>query len=231
MIEFENVTKTVRIRGQRPRDVLSSVNLEIAANRRIALLGQPPEDRLMIIDMLAGIVLPTYGRIARSCRVSYPVGFLGGFSPELSVRLNVAHTARLYDVEPRALVEFVERAADMGHPFDKPYIELPNVLKRQLGLILTFAIPFDVYLMKGDLSRIRANPKDHFRATCYELFEARARSSGMIIAVTAPAFAREYCDMALVLHQGQLVPFEDVDEAFVALERLRYSEAVTAVAR
>jgi capsular polysaccharide transport system ATP-binding protein len=231
MIEFENVTKTVRPRGQRPRDILSSVSLEIAANRRIALLGEPHEDRMAVIDMLAGIVLPTSGRVVRHCRVSYPVGFLGGFSPELSVRVNVAHTAKLYDVDPRTLVEFVERAAAVGVPFDKPFIEMPNHLKRQLGLILSFAVPFDVYLMKNDLSRIRANPKDNFRATLYELFEARARTSGMIIAVSAPAFAREYCDMALVLHHGQLVSFDDIEEAFVALERLRYHEAVTAAAR
>src|SRR6185503_18714854 len=111
------------------------------------------QDRMVVIDMLAGIVLPTYGRIVRDCRVSYPVGFLGGCSPEISVRLNVAHIAKLYDVDPRTLVEFVERAAEIGLPFEKPFAELPNNLKRQLGLILSFAIPFDVYLLRNDISR------------------------------------------------------------------------------
>jgi capsular polysaccharide transport system ATP-binding protein len=231
MIEFEDVTKTIRVRGQPPRDILRSVSIEIPINRRIALLGQTPEDRSHVIDMLAGLVLPTYGRIVHNCRVSYPVGFLGAFSPELSVRLNVAHTAKLYDVDPRMLVKFVENAAGMDLPFDRLFVEMPNHLKRQLGIILSFAIPFDVYLMKNDLSRIKASPTDNFKATCYRLFEARARSSGMIIAVSGHGFAREYCDMALVLHRGQLTSFDDVEEAFVALERLRYDDATTAVAR
>jgi capsular polysaccharide transport system ATP-binding protein len=230
MIEFDNVTKTVRPRGQPPRDILSAATLTFPADRRIALLGQALDDRLAVIDMIAGIVLPTYGRIVRNCRVSYPVGFLGGINPELSVRVNVAHAAKLHDVDPRMLVEFVERTAAIGVPFDKTFGEIHNDAKRQLGIILSFALPFDLYLMKYDLSRLRANLKDNFRARCYELFEARARSSGMIIAVTAPAFAREYCDAALVLHRGRLLPFDDVEEAFVTLERLRYSDALAASA-
>lgn len=225
MIAFENVTKTIRQRAQPLRHVLSSVSLKIAPNRRVALLGEALDEKMLLIDMIAGIVLPTYGRIVREGRVSFPVGFLGGFSPELSVRLNVAHMAKLYDVEPRELVDFVQRTVKIDGPFDRPFAELSNHLKRQLGFVLSFAIPFDFYLMKGDLSRIKATPHDNFKAVCYELFEARAKTSGMIM-IANPDFAREYCDMALVLHRGQLTPFDDVEEAFVALERLRYKDAV-----
>lgn len=230
MIEFDSVTKTVKPRGLPQREVLSGVSLQVPADRRIAVLGQVPEDRVMLIDMLAGIVLPTVGNIIRNCRVSFPVGFLGGFTPELSVRLNVAHTAQLYDVDPRSLVEFVENAAEIGRPFDKPFLETPVHLRRQLAIILAFAIPFDVYLMKSDISRIKGGPNDRFRATCYDLFEARSRSSG-IIAISTPGFAREYCNMALVLHRGRLLAFDDVDEALIALDRLRYGDTLAAVAR
>jgi ABC-type glutathione transport system ATPase component len=45
------------------------------------------------------------------------------------------------------------------------------------------------------------------------LFEARAKTSGMFILSQDLAFARKFCDMGLVLDDGELRLFEDVEQA------------------
>jgi len=56
--------------------------------------------------------------------------------------------------------------------------------------------------------------------TVSDLFEARARTAGMLIAVNNPDFARQYCDMGLIVHRGQVLLFDDVEGAIAASEAL-----------
>ena len=42
----------------------------------------------------------------------------------------------------------------------------------------------------------------------------------MIIAVNNLAFARQYCDMGLIVHRGQLLLFDDLEAAIAACEAL-----------
>src|SRR4051794_21255813 len=101
MIILDGVTKTAGD-GRDKRTILKTTQASLPSNRRIALLGPRPEDKRIFINVLAGIALPDTGRVIRNARVSFPVGHAGGFTPQFSVRLNVAHVARLYgaEVEP-----------------------------------------------------------------------------------------------------------------------------------
>ena len=50
-------------------------------------------------------------------------------------------------------------------------------------------------------------------------FEARAKTSGMIIASQDPRFAREFCDIGLVLANGQARLFHNLERALAFAER------------
>ena len=169
--------------------------------------------------------MPSAGRIMRRARVSFPVGYLGGFTPDLSVRHNVAHVARLYGADVKSVVAFVARVGQFGRFFDKPYRDLPGPLKNQLGIIMTYGIPFDVYLLPAEFNRGKGAPQE-FQQTASELFEARAQSAGMIMAVNNLPFARQYCDMGLIVHGGQVLLFDDLERAIAASESLPVAEPV-----
>lgn len=199
MIAFENVSKSVIIHGEE-RLVLSSVNIHIPSDQRIALFATSKEELRILIELLAGIVLPSSGRIIRKARVSFPVGYLGGFDGQLTVRRNVAHVARLYGADPEALVEHVERIAYFGAAFDRPFRDLPQAGKILISHIVAYSISFDLYLLNADPGRV---PKE-IREIAWNFFEARARTCGMIVATDNQKFAREHCQMRLLLHDGQL---------------------------
>lgn len=214
MIVFEKVSMTVTT-YYRTRTILSPTNLVIPSNRRIALLGPSVEDKTILVNLLSGLILPRSGRIIRKARVSFPVGYLGGFERELPVRKNVAHLARLYDADVQALVNFVERVADLGSSFDKPYGLLTGYERSYLARIVGYSIPFDLYVLNNAVGRSKKNSNEDISR---DMFEARSRTAGMIIPTRSPKFAREYCDMGLVLQDGQLQLYDRIEEALVASE-------------
>lgn len=209
MIILEDVTKVVGA-GVKKREVLTAARARLPTDHRIAVLGPVPEDRKMFIDLLGGVKMPTAGRIIRRARVGFPAGNIGGFTVDLSVRLNVAHVARLYGADVEAVVNFVAEAADLGGSFNNSYRDLSNVKRRHLSDILAFSIPFDVYLLSDDL--VRPGGKSYSKEAS-ALFNARAKTSGMIIASDDVAFAREFCDMGLVLSEGQIRLFKNIERA------------------
>lgn len=209
------------------RTVLSSVSIKIPSNRRIALVGGSDRDKEILIDILAGAAMPSSGRVERRAEVSFPVGSLPGFSKEFSVRLNVAHVARLYGANVRQTVEIVETAFNIGAAFDKSYAQLSRDLRKPLAQIVAFALPFDVYALTDDRfqppsakPQRRQRGADH-SAACFALFQARLRTSGMIIPTNDSGFISEYCDAAMLLDRGRLRLFDDPNEAVRVLRQER----------
>src|SRR5690349_12089750 len=118
MIIFDNVTKVVGA-GARKRDALAAVRATLPTDRRIAIFAPLPEDRKILLDLLSGLQLPTSGRVIHRARVSFPAGHLGGFNRDLSVRLNVAHVARLYGADADEIVDFVAQVTGLRGDFNK----------------------------------------------------------------------------------------------------------------
>lgn len=208
MIILDDVTKLAGV-GAKKRAVLTAAQLTLPSDQRIAVFSAQPEDKKVFIELMAGLVLPNAGRIIRKARISFPVGHLGGFTPELSVRNNVAHVARLHEADIDAVVDFVSAVTQLGKEFNRPYGELAAASKRSLSSILAFSIPFDVYLLRDDV--VRSGKKSNKAVNA--LFEARAKTSGMIIASQNFAFVRKFCDMGLVLIGGQVRLFKNIERA------------------
>lgn len=196
------------------KTILSRVNLTIPSDRRIAFFGSSNDDKRVVINVLGGVLLPRAGHIIRRVKVSFPVGHLGGFLPDLSMRKNIAHLVRLYGGDIQTVVEFVERVSGLGPSFDKPYSQLPAQLRKHVGRIVAYSIPFDLYVLTDEIVPGRRKEED----VSYGLYQARARAAGMIIPTQDPQFARDHCEMALVLERGQLLLFDQVEDALTALQ-------------
>ena len=83
MIVLENVSKSV-MSGKIRRNVALDINLRLQPGQTLALLGRNGAGKSMLMQMIAGLVLPDRGRIRVSGSVSWPVGFNGSFHRDLS---------------------------------------------------------------------------------------------------------------------------------------------------
>ena len=51
------------------------------------------------------------------------------------------------------------------------------------------------------------------------------------MSTTNPRFVRDYCDMALVLYRGRLIPVSNIEDALTASEYIQNTAAAAAAAR
>jgi capsular polysaccharide transport system ATP-binding protein len=212
MIVFDQVTYRRRI-GKMTRTVLSSVNAVIPSNRRIAIISDSNDGRAAVVDLLAGMVQPYQGRVSRSVSVSFPAGDVRMFTGELSVRRNVEYVARLYGAEPRPLVNFVERAIKIGPAFDKPYVGLQPEIKKIISHLIAYCLSFDVYVLRDGIK----TGNRELRLVTNRLLRARAMASGVIVPTRNPRFAKEFCDMAIVVKAARMLVVSDIEQAFAHL--------------
>lgn len=215
MIHLESVTSVLRPGTMSPT-VLNDVSIKLPTFERFVVLGRERSGKTTLIRLLSGLILPMSGVITRYARVSFPVGFMGGYKSALSVRENVAHVARLYGAEVNQVVEFVSELTGLGFALRDLYENLPHHNRVRLAYAVSYAIPFDVYLIDNKI----AVGGSAFRQRCERIFEARANSSGFILATSTPSYAKRFANKGAILHNGKIVMYDDLDRAIWDFDRL-----------
>jgi capsular polysaccharide transport system ATP-binding protein len=199
-----------------PRRVLDGINFEIAAGERIALLGQNGAGKSTLIRLLSGLQDPTSGRVERGLSLSWPLGFDGGFSGEMTGYDNVRFIARIYGKPFGELFEYVEDFAELGSQMYVPMRHYSSGMRMRLGFALTLGIAFECIL----IDEVILVGDRRFQTKCLaELFEKRAHCA-MIIATHSEDVAKDYCSSALVLKNGRGRVFDDLDFALAIYRTL-----------
>ena len=103
------------------------------------------------LRLIAGIELPNSGKIRKKIRTSWPLGFAGGFHPLMTGRENICFAARVHGANVRAVIEFVEYFADLGHHLDLPVKTYSSGMQARLSF----------GLVDGDRIRLLSRRRDH----------------------------------------------------------------------
>ncbi|MDP5220749.1 ABC transporter ATP-binding protein [Ruegeria sp. 2205SS24-7] len=208
MIRFENLTKSFLVQGQR-RIVIDNLNATLPTGKSLALLGRNGAGKSTLLRMLAGTMRPDSGRIISDGRISWPVGFGGSFHGDLTGAQNVRFIARIYGVDTDSLLAFVDDFAELGRYFHMPVRSYSSGMKSRLTFGASMGIRFDTYLVDevtavGDVS---------FRRKSRALFAERMRTSSAILVSHEMGQLRAFCDAGIVLADGRISYFDDLEEA------------------
>jgi capsular polysaccharide transport system ATP-binding protein len=149
-------------------------------------------------------------------RVSWPLGFGGGFHPLVSGRENVKFVARIYGADVRKVLNFVEDFAELGDYIDAPVRTYSSGMGARLAFGMSMAIDFDVYL----IDEVTAVGDARFAARCQAVFNQRRAHTDLIVVSHSMGTIKDYCDQAAVLVNGQLIMYESVDRAIEVYNRL-----------
>jgi capsular polysaccharide transport system ATP-binding protein len=215
MIQLSNVFKFYRSRAQ-TKVVLNHVSVVFDTGRSYGLLGVNGAGKSTTLRLIAGTELPNSGKVRRSVRVSWPVGFSGGFDPRMTGRENVAFAARVYGADVRKVIDFVEDFAELGDYMDMPVKTYSSGMGARLGFGMSMAIEFDVYLVDEALAVGDAR----FVRRCEQIFEQRRKNASVIMVSHSMGAIKQYCDYGGVLVEGQLFMFDTVDKAVELYNRL-----------
>lgn len=215
MIRFKNVSKHFVTEGHK-KIILDGVNIEFHSGYSYGLLGVNGAGKSTTMRMIAGSALPNAGRIIKDLRVSWPLGFAGGFHPHMTGRDNLAFVARTYGENVKRVSNFVEDFAELGDYINAPVRTYSSGMMARLAFGLSMAIEFDCYLV----DEITAVGDARFQARCKAAFDTRRRNSDIIMISHSMSTISAYCDKAMVLVDGQVLLFDKVDEAIQTYYRL-----------
>ena len=208
MIALENICKTYSTRFGK-RVILQDVNFRLEKGRNIGILGQNGPGKSTLIRLISGAEQPTSGSVQRSMSVSWPLAFGGAFQTHLTGLDNLKFVCRVYGVDYKPLIPFVEDFTELGVYFREPVYHYSHGMLTRLAFALSMAIEFDCFLIDEAMvvGDARFHEKCHF-----ELFQKRKDRAFILVSHDANVI-KLYCESAYVLHEGHLHQFETVDDA------------------
>ena len=215
MIRFENLSKGFWVGGER-KTVIDNLDLTLPTGKSLGLLGRNGAGKSTLIQLIAGILPPDSGRVVSDGSISWPVAFGGSFHPELTGAQNVRFVARIYGVDTDSLVAFVEDFSELGKHFHMPVRTYSSGMKSRLTFGTSMGIRFDTYLV----DEVTAVGDARFRNKSRLVFRDRMQESSAIMVTHNMRELRDFCDAGILLDQGKLYYFDDLDEAIEQHELL-----------
>lgn len=208
MIRFEHLSKSFWQGGNR-KVIAEDLTLTLPSGKALALLGRNGAGKSTLLSMVAGTIHPDSGRIVSDGTISWPVGLGGAIHRELTGAQNIRFIARIYGVDTESLVGFVEDFSELGRHFHIPVRNYSSGMRSRLAFGAAMGIPFDTYLV----DEVTAVGDASFRRKSRAVFRERMKNAGAILVSHEMGQVREFCDAGLVLEQGQMFYFEDLEEA------------------
>lgn len=215
MITLDNVTKYYKTAAHR-RYILRNQSMHFASGQSYGLLGVNGAGKSTTMRLIAGAELPNNGRVRRQVRVSWPLGFANGLNPMLSGKENLKFVARAYGEDFNRVLRFVAEFAEIGTYLNEPLRTYSSGMAARFAFGLSMAIEFDCYLV----DEITAVGDSNFQRRCREAFRARRQKSDVIIISHDMETIKDYCDVAIVLIDGHMVQFDNVEDGISTYMRL-----------
>lgn len=208
MISLRDVRKSYPVRGGQV-EVLRGINLDVRRGERLGIIGGNGAGKSTLIRLISGIERPSSGAIDRQMQISWPLAFTGAFQGSLTGIDNVRFISRVYGIDYRNVIDFVEDFSQLGRFLREPIKVYSSGMRARLAFAVSMMIDFDCYL----IDEVVAVGDARFQARCQEeLFEKRA-DRAIIIVSHEPHYLREHCERACVLEKGVLHHFEDLEVA------------------
>lgn len=215
MIELRDVTK-VYPGGSSPTVVLDHISFRFDSTESVGILGRNGAGKSTLLRILGGAELPDVGEVVRKGRVSWPIGFSGGFNGSLTGEENCRFVARIYHADVLRVAEFTQAFADIGKHFRMPVRTYSSGMRARLAFGLSMAIDFDVFLV----DEITSVGDSRFQERCQRAFAERQGRSCVVMVSHDFGTLRQYCSRFAVMHAGRLTSFDSIEPAIEMYERV-----------
>lgn len=209
MLEFKNVSKSFWT-GKQRKVILDRASFRVELGTSLGILAPNGTGKTTIINMMAGLEKPDEGKISRGCRISFPLGFMGGMVGKHTGKENTRYIARLYGLDPDYIEAFCRWLCGIDEYFDMPVGTYSQGMKARLMFALMLALDFDMYLIDEGMPQ---TTDAEFNRKAGEILRERLESTTVVIVSHQPATLERFARKAAVLRDGQLYMFDTLEEA------------------
>lgn len=209
MIVFEEVSKSYWT-GVRRKIILEQASFTIPLGISLGIFARNGTGKSTVIKMMAGSELPDSGRVHRHCKVSFPLGPIGGLGPNLSTAENARIISRFHGMDPDYVEAQTRYICDLEEYFDRPMNQLSTGMAARARYALLLSLDFDIYLIDESLP----NSTDReFNARAGSFLNQKLENATVIIVSHEEKLIRQYCQQGAVLKDGEIHFFDTIDEA------------------
>ncbi len=209
MLEFRNVSKSFWT-GSQHKVILDHVSFRVELGKSMGILAPNGTGKTTLINMMAGLEKPDEGEILRDCKISFPLGFMGGVVSKVSAMENARYIARLYGLDPDYVESFCRWLCGLGEYFDQPLGTYSAGMRARFSFALMLALDFDIYLIDEGMP---STTDVEFNRKAGEILQERLRTTTIVIVSHQAQTLEKFARSAAVLMNGQLNVFDSLEEA------------------
>lgn len=209
MLTFENVSKSFWT-GTQHKVILDKVSFKVEPGNSLGILAPNGTGKTTLVNMIAGLEKPDEGEIQRDCKISFPLGFMGGVVNKISAMENARYIARLYGLDPDYVESFCRWLCNLDEYFDQPVGTYSAGMRARFSFSLMLALDFDMYLIDEGMP---STTDAEFNRKAGEILQERLRTTTIIIVSHQPKTIEKFARSAAVLLGGQLHMFDTLEEA------------------
>lgn len=190
--------------------IFRDLSFDIPTDKNLAILGKNGAGKSTLFRLLAKSEYPDKGRISTSHSMSWPVALATGIHPQMTGRENTRFIGRINNVTSLHSYEnSVQEFAEVGKRFDLPVRTYSAGMRAKLVFACCVNINFDLYLIDEATSVGDAI----FRKKAQQTLKEKSESAGIIMVSHEMDQLREFCDAAVLINEGKLTYFDDLEEA------------------
>ncbi|MCC6008849.1 MAG: ATP-binding cassette domain-containing protein [Rhodobacteraceae bacterium] len=209
MLEFIEVSKSYWT-GKQRKVILDRASFRVELGNNLGILAPNGTGKTTVINMMAGLEQPDEGEIRRSCRVSFPLGFMGGVINKHSGTENARYIARLYGLDPDYVEAFARWLSGIEEYFDMPVGTYSTGMRARFTFSLMLALDFDIYLIDEGMPM---TTDVEFNRKAGEILAERLKDATVIVVSHQAKVLEQFCNSAAVLRDGHLHMFDSLEAA------------------
>ena len=214
MLSIRNLTKSYRT-GSGRKYVFRDVSLEFPEDVNIGIIGANGVGKSTLLRILGGIDYPDSGTIECDRTMSWPLGLSGGFVGNLSGRENCRVICRIYGMSDRQIRDklgFIKELAGIEEYFEEPIKYYSSGMRSRVGFALSIAFDFEILL----IDELMSVGDRSFREVARNALDEKRGKSNIIMVSHSMGSIREFCDIGILLKDGKLTIYDDIDEGIRA---------------
>ncbi len=191
---------------------LDGVGFEVARGEALGIIGHNGSGKTTLLRLLAGVMVPTTGRIKIEGRITTLIELGAGFNPQLTGEENIYLAGALYGIsqhEMRRQFDEIVAFAELERFVHVAVKNYSSGMSARLGFSIATVIDPDVLIV----DEVLAVGDEAFQEKCFaRMVDFRDRGKTIVLVSHDLPLVERFCDRALLLDHGRLVAQGDPAE-------------------
>jgi ABC-type polysaccharide/polyol phosphate transport system ATPase subunit len=192
---------------------LHDVNFEVKAGESLGILGVNGSGKSTLLKIIAGVTVPTSGKMTVNGKIAPLIELGAGFHPELTGKENVYLNGSILGKKKKemdALYDQIVEFSGLEKFMDEPVKHYSSGMYMRLAFSVAVAEKPEILLV----DEILAVGDTQFQKKCLnKIHEFKKKGMTMIMVSHSLEQIKENCSIALILNKGEQIFCGEINEA------------------